>query len=90
MNEPNSVRVISISTELREAHRDLQCVRQRARSERRDAWRWRLAEEAALEAFSRRLKLLIETTVIPGLQAETQSAFPPHATILSASSGNGR
>ena len=59
MNEPNSIRVIPITTELREAHRDLQCVRQRVRSERVDAWRWRLAEGAALEAFARRLKPLI-------------------------------
>jgi hypothetical protein len=59
MNEPNSVGVIWISTELREAHRDLQCVRERVRSERLDAWRWRLAEGAALEAFARRLKPLI-------------------------------
>jgi hypothetical protein len=56
MIEPNSVRVISISTELREAHRDLQCLRQRVRSERLDAWRWCLAEGAALETFARRLR----------------------------------
>ena len=91
MNEPNSIRVIPITTELREAHRDLQCVRQRVRSEGVDAWRWRLAEGAALEAFAQRLKLLIaaegpsQTSSISGAVS-----LPSRATILSASSGNGR
>jgi hypothetical protein len=95
MNEPNSVRVISISTELREAHRDLQCVRQHVRSERLDAWRWRLAEGAALEAFARRLKLLTGPTALPVLHpAETPLGFPPRSrgsagVSLSAGSGIG-